>query len=260
MINPYLGEIVLYPFPFAPAFWAPCQGQLIPISQNIPLFSIIGNEFGGDGVTTFALPDYRNLAPQNMQYCIALQGLQPKGAPRPGSLGEITILPYATPAGWYNCNAQMLDVSQNQSLFRLIGTSFGGGGTWFRLPNLTTVPPPVAQYLPFRQAAPPNAGAPAPTRSSYCIFNGGANTSATPFLCEVRIITSFAVPAGWVSCNGQTFPINQNQGLFSLLGTTFGGDGRTTFALPNLSRARLPTGLGYYMAVVGQYPSRAPNP
>jgi microcystin-dependent protein len=259
MITPYIGEIVLYPFPFAPASWAPCQGQLIAISQNIPLFSVIGNEFGGDGVTTFALPDYRNLTPPNMQYCIALQGLQSKGAPRPASVGEITILPYVTPAAWYNCNGQLLDVSQNQSLFRLIGTSFGGGGTWFKLPNLTTLPPPFPQYPPVRQTAPPGAPGPTPTRSSYCIFNGGAKTSGTPLLCEIRMIASFAVPAGWVSCNGQLFPIEQNQALFSLLGTTFGGDGRFKFALPNLSRVRLPTGLGYYIAVVGQYPSRAPN-
>ncbi|MEP6505280.1 MAG: tail fiber protein, partial [Betaproteobacteria bacterium] len=55
-----------------------------------------------------------------------------------------------------------------------------------------------------------------------------------PFLAEIRI-TSFAfAPKGWAFCNGQILPINQNQALFALLGTTYGGDGRVTFALPNL--------------------------
>ena len=54
-----------------------------------------------------------------------------------------------------------------------------------------------------------------------------------PFLAEIRI-TSFAfAPRGWAMCNGQILPINQNQALFSLLGTTYGGDGRVTFALPD---------------------------
>jgi microcystin-dependent protein len=57
---------------------------------------------------------------------------------------------------------------------------------------------------------------------------------AEPFLSEIRIMSFSFPPKGWAFCNGQLLPINQNQGLFSLLGTTYGGDGRTTFALPNL--------------------------
>jgi microcystin-dependent protein len=55
-----------------------------------------------------------------------------------------------------------------------------------------------------------------------------------PFLGEVRIFSFGFAPKGWALCNGQLLPINQNQALFSILGTTYGGDGRTTFALPNL--------------------------
>lgn len=57
---------------------------------------------------------------------------------------------------------------------------------------------------------------------------------AEPFLSEIRIMSFAFAPKGWALCNGQLLPINQNQGLFSLLGTTFGGDGRVNFALPNL--------------------------
>src|SRR4051794_19562499 len=62
---------------------------------------------------------------------------------------------------------------------------------------------------------------------------------STPFLAEIKIISWNYAPKGWTLCNGQFLPINQNQALFSLLGTTFGGNGQTTFALPDL-RGRIP--------------------
>ncbi len=66
---------------------------------------------------------------------------------------------------------------------------------------------------------------------------------AEPFLSEIRIMSFVFPPKGWALCNGQLLPINQNQALFSLLGTTFGGDGRVNFALPDL-RGRTPIHVG----------------
>lgn len=66
---------------------------------------------------------------------------------------------------------------------------------------------------------------------------------AEPFLAEIRILSFNFPPKGWALCNGQFLPINQNQALFSLLGTTYGGDGRVNFALPDL-RARTPIHFG----------------
>jgi microcystin-dependent protein len=66
---------------------------------------------------------------------------------------------------------------------------------------------------------------------------------AEPFLSEIRMMSFAFAPKGWALCNGQLLPINQNQALFSLLGTTFGGDGRVNFALPDL-RGRTPTHVG----------------
>ncbi len=65
----------------------------------------------------------------------------------------------------------------------------------------------------------------------------------TPFLAELRIFSFAFPPKGWALCNGQLLPINQNQALFSLLGTTYGGNGQTTFALPDL-RGRVPLHVG----------------
>lgn len=66
---------------------------------------------------------------------------------------------------------------------------------------------------------------------------------AEPFLSEIRVMSFEFAPKGWALCNGQLLPINQNQALFSLLGTTFGGDGRVNFALPDL-RGRAPIHVG----------------
>jgi microcystin-dependent protein len=66
---------------------------------------------------------------------------------------------------------------------------------------------------------------------------------AEPFLSEIRIMSFNFAPKGWALCNGQLLPINQNQALFSLLGTTFGGDGRVNFALPDV-RGRAPIHVG----------------
>jgi microcystin-dependent protein len=66
---------------------------------------------------------------------------------------------------------------------------------------------------------------------------------STPFLSEIKIVSFNFPPKGWALCNGQLLPINQNQALFSLLGTTYGGDGRVNFALPNL-RGQVPIHMG----------------
>lgn len=75
---------------------------------------------------------------------------------------------------------------------------------------------------------------------------------AEPFLSEIRIFSFNFPPKGWALCNGQLLPINQNQALFSLLGTTFGGNGQTNFALPNLqSRAPIHVGSGHTLGEQG---------
>jgi len=73
-----------------------------------------------------------------------------------------------------------------------------------------------------------------------------------PFISEIRIFGFNFAPKGWAFCNGQTLPINQNQALFSLLGTTYGGDGVTTFQLPNFQgRVPMHTGTGFTLGQTG---------
>jgi len=81
-----------------------------------------------------------------------------------------------------------------------------------------------------------------------------------PFLGEIKIISWNFPPKGWTFCNGQLLPINQNQALFSILGTTYGGDGRTTFGLPNLQgRSPVHVGNGIILGEMGGETSHTLN-
>src|ERR1700710_7413 len=80
----------------------------------------------------------------------------------------------------------------------------------------------------------------------------GEQNMAEPFLSEIRIMSFVFPPKGWALSNGQLLPINQNQALFSLLGTTYGGDGRVNFGLPNLQgRTPIHTGSGHTLGERG---------
>lgn len=75
---------------------------------------------------------------------------------------------------------------------------------------------------------------------------------AEPFLGEIRLFSFIFPPKGWALCNGQLLPINQNQALFALLGTTYGGNGQTNFSLPNLQgRVPIHTGSGFTLGQAG---------
>jgi microcystin-dependent protein len=75
---------------------------------------------------------------------------------------------------------------------------------------------------------------------------------SSPYLGEIRVVSFNFPPKGWALCNGQLLPINQNQALFSLLGTTYGGDGRVNFALPNLQgRVPIHAGNGITLGEIG---------
>src|SRR5437899_3022325 len=81
MADQFLAEIRIFGFNFAPTGWAICQGQLLPISQNTALFSLLGTYYGGNGTTNFALPNLQNCAPLNFGQAPGLSNYD---------LGEIT--------------------------------------------------------------------------------------------------------------------------------------------------------------------------
>ena len=267
MYNACLGEIALFAFDLELLEgWAPCAGQVVPISglyednygisrDYSSLFPLIGNTFGGDGISTFALPDYRDLAPQGMHYSIANYGIYPTEG-RSALGGEITIFPFNTPPGWTNCDGRLLPISQNESLFQSLGTRFAGDGeTTFGVPDLTHTPP-LFPHGALTNEDQEKETVPGLSHSTYSIANLGGGFWATPFLCEVKLFPTTVAPEQWAACSGQLLPISANTALFSLMGTTFGGDGETNFALPDLREVPLPSGVHYFIATEGVFPVR----
>ena len=89
MSDPFLGEIRIYPFNFPPTGWAFCNGQLMPISQNTALFALLGTFYGGDGKSTFALPDMQSNAPMQTGQG---QGLSDRFLGEQSGVESITLL------------------------------------------------------------------------------------------------------------------------------------------------------------------------
>jgi microcystin-dependent protein len=96
-MNPYLGEIRIFPFTFAPHGWAMCNGQLIPITQMTALFSLLGTFYGGNGTTTFALPNLQGTSP--IGYTTGNPGgLSTRELGETGGVETVTLLPTEMPA------------------------------------------------------------------------------------------------------------------------------------------------------------------
>lgn len=143
-----LGSLLLVPYTFVPVDFAACDGALVPISTNEALFSLIGTKFGGNGRTNFALPDMRGREPiKQLSYVIAIDGAFPgrpqriKGGGTPPLVGQLLLVPYlpafVPPAGWLAANGQLVNIKNNELLYSVVGTTFGGNGqTNFALPDL----------------------------------------------------------------------------------------------------------------------------
>jgi microcystin-dependent protein len=95
MADQFVGEIRLFPYNFAPRNWAICQGQLLPISQNAALFSLLGVNYGGNGTTNFALPDLRDRVPIHWGNGI---GLSPISIGETAGAASVTLLTSDVPS------------------------------------------------------------------------------------------------------------------------------------------------------------------
>jgi len=179
-----IGEVVPFAGNFVPTDYLPADGRLLQIADNTALFSLIGTFYGGDGMTTFALPDLRGRTIIGVPTDLA------------ETIGSPTV-----------------SLSNNQAP--------NGCGNFVQ-PFDNREPSLALNYLISLTGIFPSQG------------GGGSVDPNTPYLGEVMAFAGNFAPGGWLFCNGQLLPISQNQALFSLLGTTYGGDGETTFALPNL--------------------------
>ncbi len=337
-----LGDIKLFAGDFAPAGWTFANGTLLSTATNPTLFQRIGTTYGGNGITTFALPDLRDrlamhqgtgadLTPRSLgeqvgemssvltvqqmpahahtlsggiatnyvggnapmpimqpslaiNYSIAAEGIFPtsgSGNAAPGvMLGQVRMNASNTISNSdLRTDGQTMAISQNDQLYSILGTTYGGNGTTsFKLPDLRgRVPLGVGQgtgltnrvlgqqlgaedttltlnQLPAHAhsysggiTGTTGAGQPYDNMQpslglNYIIAtNGGIYPSRSgdtqdgiPILGEVALFAGNFVPQGWHACDGSLLSIQSNTALYSLLGVYYGGDGRTTFALPDL--------------------------
>lgn len=112
MSNPFLAEIRIFPFSFAPQGWALCDGQLLPISQNTALFSLLGTTYGGNGTSNFALPDLQGRMPMHPS-----QGAGPSlhNLGETGGSDTVTLLQSEIPVHTHTVNAASSSVTPLES-------------------------------------------------------------------------------------------------------------------------------------------------
>lgn len=330
-----LGFVYDFAGNFPPGVSYSLQGQLVSISQNTMVFSLLGTNFGGNGTTTFQLPNlagqvivgtgnigpdvspqslgeqsgsstaslglnqipsntilpggqssgaggqpFSNIQPSlGLERLICVSGVFPSSGGNSGSstfIGQVaTFEGNFVPPGWGLAQGQILSIAQNQALFAILGTTYGGNGTTtFALPNLSgrvsvgvDATHPLGTIFGQENTTVTSSGLPVPTGGGQAVPNdqpsialnyliatsglyptrdGGAGfDQSTPTLGQIVEFAGNFAPSGYVFANGQLLSINQNQALFSLLGTQYGGNGTTNFALPDL-RGRTVVGAGTY--------------
>lgn len=118
MSEPFLGEIRIFPFNFAPIGWAMCQGQTLPISQNTALFSLLGTTYGGNGTSTFQLPDLRGRVPLAMGDASGLSAYELGQA---GGAENVTITEAQMPAHTHALQASDALATATKPLGKVLG-------------------------------------------------------------------------------------------------------------------------------------------
>jgi len=127
MADPFVAEIRIFPFNFAPKGWAFCDGQLLPLSQNTALFSLLGTTYGGDGKSNFALPDMQGNAPMHPGQG---PGLSLHDLGETGGSETVTLLESELPAHSHGLQGTAGIGNQNSPADRLLGRPFGGGSPY----------------------------------------------------------------------------------------------------------------------------------
>jgi microcystin-dependent protein len=251
----YVGQLLLVPYDYVPAGWALCDGSQLPIKDFVGLFSLLGTRFGGNGSSTFGLPDLRGHEPlKGLRYVIALYGELPWDDSRNlRYYGELLLAPYEiTPKGWTACDGSLLPIAKNEILYALIGTTFGGDGLkTFALPD-TRGHEPIAglKYFISLDGMFPSRSAP----------HSDDRPQTDVYVGELLLVPYYT-PQGWLPCDGQTLPISAGRShgdhiLYVLFGTKFGGNGKTTFALPDMRDRGPAEFLNYVIALPGVFPPR----
>ena len=138
MAEAFVAEIRIFPFNFAPKGWARCDGQLMPISQNTALFSLLGTTYGGDGKSTFALPDLQGSAPLHQGQG---PGLSLYDLGQTGGSETVTLLESEAPAHSHAARANTLDIADANIPSSTAALAASSGGTLYQAAANTQLAP-----------------------------------------------------------------------------------------------------------------------
>lgn len=143
MSEPFLGMISIYGFNFAPRGWAMCNGQILPIAQNTALFSLLGTTYGGNGQTTFALPDLRSRVPIHFGQG---PGLSSYDLGQSAGVESVTLTTNEIPAHPHPINCTDTDGDSSKPPGNILATNSTGAGSYFSGAangqlNATSIPP-----------------------------------------------------------------------------------------------------------------------
>jgi microcystin-dependent protein len=158
MADPFVAEIRIFPFYFAPTGWAHCSGQLLPISQNTALFSLLGTTYGGDGKSTFALPNLDGSAPMHIGYNQPGPGLSVHDLGEQAGTDYVTLITTEMPVHTHQMMAATDIGDQNDPTGRVLTISNNGSAYATGNPPLTQLAPqtlaPAGGSLPHNNLMP----------------------------------------------------------------------------------------------------------
>jgi microcystin-dependent protein len=153
--DPFVAEIRIFPFNFAPKGWAFCNGQLLPISQNTALFSLLGTTYGGDGKSTFALPNLQGAVPIHPGQG---PGLSLYDLGQQGGAAAVTLLQSEIPAHSHTSRADTIDVADTNVPSPNASFAQSSGGTLYQASTNTQLSPqalaPAGGGLPHNNLQP----------------------------------------------------------------------------------------------------------
>lgn len=166
-------------------------------------------------------------------------------------LGSLLLTPYDfVPRYFEKCVGQILPIASNPALFTLLGSRFGGDGNkTFGLPDMRGHEPikGLSYLIATAGIYPSRKAVEAPNQYGIAPLLGQ--------LLLVAYLPKYTPPAGWATCDGQLQKIDREVALYTLLGTKFGGDGKTTFALPDLRGHEPMKGITYVISLQGRFPT-----
>jgi microcystin-dependent protein len=234
----FLGEIRMIAASSAPTGWYFCQGQTLSIATNTALFSLLGTYYGGNGMTTFALPDLRSrVAVDDGQGT----GLSSYSLGETGGAETVTLTVNQLPSHTHAVAVDLLPGTASSPIGALFAkypgipsygtnasvamsssvvTSTGGGQSHTNIQPYLAINYMIAYTGIFPQSS-------------------GSTSTPDAYVGEIRLVAFGTTPAGWVDCDGQLLSVTTDSTLFHVIGTTYGGDGTTDFAVPDL-RSRVP--------------------